>query len=213
MSSIALRRWLLFSLLVTWGLGYIAVFVWLLHHSRDFIAAARIDAACSAPAQLAALSQSFSSVEAAATRNMRAAGWAAPEPWGMWSAADRAVLVLPVPTSLRQRAAALQLHLLIPVNEQVPSQSVHVDLGGRTSAHWQLGFDAADRTQRIEFAAGELATKPCIDIGLRFDNAYRPQKLDRGPDRRLLGIGLERITWVDLDRERNAAAEPPAIQH
>lgn len=197
MSREPVRRWALFLLLVLWGLGYIAVFAWLLRDSRDFITSARAEAVCAAPRSLAAFGQSFGSVENAATLDMRAAGWANPEPWGVWSAEKQAVLVLPVPLALESRAAALLLHVNAPLNDQVPRMTVRVDLAGRPPMRWQLGTDPADTLQRIEFAAGELESTACIEIRFRFEQAYRPMKLGLGPDQRLLGMGLARIRWID----------------
>jgi hypothetical protein len=207
MSATRQRRWLLFLLLVGWGLGYIAVFVWLVQNSRDYVTAGRIDAVCNPVRPDADLSQGFTSADAGATRNMLAAGWSSPASAGVWSADRHAVLALPVPVSLAQHRAALQFEVRAALNHHVPRMEVEVDVAGKPGSRWQFGRNQPHSDYRMEFAPGELVGSRCVEIHMHFPHAYRPAKLGAGGDRRLLGVELKRVTWVDLGRVESAPAE------
>ena len=189
-ASTAQRR-LLFAVLVLWGLCYIACFAFFVDRSRDFIVAERRAAVCgAAPADSTALA--FGSADV--NPKMLAAGWGASEPWGVWSIARRALLVLPVPESM-QGGARVEFDLLAPINERFPEMPVQVSLDGQAQGRWLLRAENAHMPQPIDIPADALAGRRCIEIGFVFDNAYRPIKEDLGPDARLLGIGLIRATW------------------
>jgi hypothetical protein len=187
----AWKRWLLFAVLVAWGLCYITCFAFFVDRSRDFIAAERSAAVCAlAPTDSTTLA--FGSADV--NPHMLAAGWATPEPWGVWSIATRALLVLPVPASVHGDAR-LEFELLAPINEKFPELSVAIAIEGDPHARWLLRAENAHRPQPLDIPARLLDGRRCIAIGFEFDDAYRPIKEGLGPDARLLGIGLVGATW------------------
>lgn len=202
-------RWAFFFLLVAWGLAYIGWFAYLMHYSRDFIAAQRIEAVCTRAHSGSISARSFPFSEAEADKNMLASGWGQPEPWGVWSAEQKALLVLPTPFKVDADGARLDLELLVPTNQKIPVLPVRVLLSGRQIARWLLRDETNVDIQHLEFSAETLRGRNCIELGFLFERAYRPIKEHLGKDARLFGVGLIRATWVILPAPQPGADRMP----
>lgn len=190
----AFRRWLLFLLLLAWGVGYIVLFGFFLRHSEDYIAARRRDAVC-ARGQLRAGQEEIPFAAPRIDGNMIASGWSSPEDWGIWSVEPRALLVLPTPAGLAGDGE-LEFDLLAPTNRKFPLATVDVSLAGRRLARWQLRQGVSqESSQRLAIPAELLAGRNCVVLELGLAHAYRPIKHHLGKDGRLLGIGLKAVRW------------------
>lgn len=202
-------RWALFLALGLWGLGYIVWFAYLMQHSRDFIATRRMEVVCTQFRSGRISANSYRFNEAEADRNMLASGWSRPEHWGVWSAEKNALLVLPTPFNVGAGGVRLDLELLVPANQKKPLLPVRVFLSGQQIERWLLRNDTKEVVQQLAFSAEALRGRSCVELGFRFERAYRPIKEHLGEDARLLGVGLVRATWVILPEPQMDADRIP----
>lgn len=124
-------------------------------------------------------------------------GWAAPEPWGIWSLGRQATLLL--------RLAPVRGPLMLEVKGHV--------LTGPTMTHRHLRLSANGTTvANIDVLSGEQTLRFPLPVPsttadgvlrLQFDVAPEasPQSLDLSTDGRHLGIGLEELTLTAVAQE------------
>lgn len=197
MSSAVLRRWVLLLVLLAWGLGYIAWFAHLVTESRDFVAAERMDAVCTAARQRAPTQEMISFSQPGVDRNMLLAGWGGPEDWGVWTTARHARLALPTPAAT-DGDLWLALDLLAPVNHRITEMHLRLALAGGEQVDWVIGVQRQDARHYLAVPASLVRGRPCVELQIDVANAYRPIQNRLGKDSRLLGIGLRRAGWISV---------------
>lgn len=200
MKHAALFGWGIFFVLVSWGMGYILWFAYLVYYSRDFIVAHRVQAVCEPTPSGLAQTTTFTFNDSAAVRTMLASGWSSVENWGVWSSGKNALLVLPVPKiTAHNQNLKLELELLPPTNWKFPRIPVQVFLADQPVTRWVFNDGNEKNTRSLELPEA-LRQQSCIKIEFHFEKAYRPVEHSLSKDGRLLGIGLKRATWISVQR-------------
>ncbi|GAA5234655.1 hypothetical protein FOZ76_20690 [Verticiella sediminum] len=128
-------------------------------------------------------------------------GWSHREPWGTWSAAREAELVLPLDTA---RVRALDLELQPLLGPGLERQRIEVLVDGVPAARAELAAAGVVRVA-LPAPAPEAGVR-LVRIGFRIPDAARPADLGTGADHRLLGLGIIAATpvasaheWPGLD--------------
>jgi hypothetical protein len=115
------------------------------------------------------------------------AGWSACDARFCWSNGHLSVINLPI----EARSKDLDLHVrLIPlvVKPKIPRQRIRVLVNGNQLAEW-VGTEKKAQDFTLQIPAAYVTDKE-LQISFEFPDAVRPNLLDLGGDRRLLGAGL-----------------------
>ncbi|MGM9428183.1 hypothetical protein [Hydrogenophaga sp. MI9] len=115
-------------------------------------------------------------------------GWAALEPWGIWTLGHYAELSLsPAPAQVPMRLV-LEATAFVPPGAPAPSFEVSVNGGPPTS--WR--FPNAD-LQRLRLAVPPLGPTGVLRLGITVRQPRSPDAYGLGPDERPLGLGLRSL--------------------
>ncbi|MEO0621094.1 MAG: hypothetical protein AAF183_02615 [Pseudomonadota bacterium] len=122
-------------------------------------------------------------------------GFAQPEPWGVWTVADRAVI--PLAFGAPVTAVVLRMRGFVP--DERPDTGATITLETYQGTWRQLGaarltFARGEGPQEATFELREGEAEERIRIIIEPDQPISPQELGRGKDRRRLGVGLIRLT-------------------
>jgi hypothetical protein len=115
------------------------------------------------------------------------AGWSACDESSCWSNGHLSVINLPIGASSED----LDLHVrLIPlvIKPKIPRQRIRVSVNGNQLAEW-VGTENKVQNFTLQIPAAYVTDKE-LQISFEFPDAVRPNLLDLGGDRRLLGAGL-----------------------
>lgn len=131
-------------------------------------------------------------------RDFMGAGWGPVEPWGVWTIGSRAELVLRLEASVREplHLRACVLPFLRPAHRAL---TVRVSINGEQVSVWtfQLGESTEADSEWREVpldVAGAWNNTGELRIAFEIDAPMSPCALGLSQDRRLLGLGLRRLT-------------------
>ncbi len=131
-------------------------------------------------------------------RDFMGAGWGPVEPWGVWTIGSRAELVLRLEASTR-KPLQLRAWVLPFLHPDHRSLAVRVSINGERVSKWtfQLGQSTnADSEWREAPLAIDGSWNDTGELRIAFDieAPMSPCALGLSQDRRLLGLGLRRLT-------------------
>ncbi|MBU3584106.1 hypothetical protein ICN41_08925 [Polynucleobacter sp. 15G-AUS-farblos] len=133
---------------------------------------------------------SFNNPNDKLTNEMLFLGWATPEPWGVWSNGEKAILILPNPSP---NASKLIIHARAFVNPKHAEQNIDISINQQPLPSARLVKDS-DNTITITLDKN-LQSSKVYEIDFRFHNATSPLASNLGSDTRNLGIGIE---WLQF---------------
>jgi len=125
-------------------------------------------------------------------------GWGEPENWGTWSISKRARLRLsiakagngPVDLDLQYRAFVHEKHTHLDIACSVGEQAV---------ATWRCTVAAPMGTRRLTIPAAAVPADGIIDLAFSISEPCSPAELGVSSDGRLLGIGIETLSFRQTD--------------
>ena len=127
--------------------------------------------------------------------NWLQAGWSLPEPWGVWSNANRAVLAID-PAQLPANAESLVFHFdaRVYVTPNHPRQRLEVSINGKPVANYQVTYPVSMLSMAIPVVSGSWADTRQLLIELALPDAISPLSVGAGGDTRELALGLLDVT-------------------
>jgi len=119
--------------------------------------------------------------------------WGEPEEWGTWSVAKRASMSFSVdPPATKAIRADLRYRAF--VSTAGPDLTVTCRVAGQDVAAWNCPDATPARIQELTIPAA-LVPDGVIDLELLFSDLRSPAELGLSTDTRLLGIGVEAISF------------------
>lgn len=128
-------------------------------------------------------------------------GFLPPEPWGTWTGAGPAQIVLPLATPLQGRALLRMGVSLLVASPAQPAGAFELSVNGERVLRVQDSRPHADHV--IDIPASLCAGLHVLVIGFVPLSPASPQALGLGADARTLGIGL---TDLSIEEEKGAPA-------
>lgn len=184
------RRWVLFSAQIALGTIYIAVFVFFLFDSRDFIAD-RINQGTKLNCQRGSLdADGYLQPGSPAGRVCLGSGWHSPEPGGVWSRHRHAWLYLPAPAQ-GVPATSIWMELQPYLHRDSDQLTVDLTINGASPSRLQLGREQASSRVEIPITAPLKIGEP-IELRFEVHGAGSPFRSSRSSDTRTLGVFLRR---------------------
>ena len=121
-------------------------------------------------------------------------GWGEPEDWGTWSVSKRPRIRLsvakagagPIHADLRYRAF---------VHERHPCLDIVCRVGEKDVATWRCTVAAPSDTRRLTIPADIVPANGTIELEFLISEPRSPAELEASSDVRLLGIGIESLTF------------------
>lgn len=127
------------------------------------------------------------------------AGWAGPEPWGVWTVGPRAALR---PLQVPEAATSSDFVLEADVRAFIPGagkmQSVRVLANGVLVAEWNFSEANWHRTVTAQIPKSIISGSSSLAISFEVAAPASPLSLALSPDSRALGLGLERLTIEEV---------------
>jgi len=124
-------------------------------------------------------------------------GWAAPEPWGIWSLGRQATLLL--------RLAPVRGPLMLEVKGHVltgPTMTHrHLRLSANGTTVADIDVLSGEQTLRFPLPAPSAMADDVLRLQFEVTPEASPQSLDLSTDGRHLGIGLEELTLTAVAQE------------
>jgi glycosyltransferase involved in cell wall biosynthesis len=122
-------------------------------------------------------------------------GWGEPEDWGTWSISKRARIRLlvgeagkgPIQADLRYRAFVHKRH---------PRLDITCRVGGQDIGTWSCAISSPSGTQRLTIPADIVPANGTIDLEFSISDPRSPAELGASSDARLLGIGVETLSFL-----------------
>ena len=124
-------------------------------------------------------------------------GWSNPEPFGIWSCDQRAILTFEWPKDVRRLQLTFKLRVFL--HSPVESQDVMVSLGGATLVNWHFqGTHPYVANETLELRREAISDESLVQLVFFVDHPTSPKSVGAGEDTRLLGIALEDLIVKDL---------------
>ena len=128
-------------------------------------------------------------------RPYRTGGWSTTEPWGIWSSAPEARLILPAG---RMMGSTLRLRIQAQsfLADALPRQEVEVVVNGQPVGKWEFTTKSPAGERTAVIPAEVTGLHDPLQVDFRVPTAASPASLGMSADARQLGIGLQ---WLRLD--------------
>jgi hypothetical protein len=142
--------------------------------------------------------------------NWLRAGWSAPESWGVWSNANRAVLTID-PAQLPADAKGLVFHIdaQVYVKPSNPRQRVEVSVNGKSVVSYRVTYPTFKLSMTLPVASSEWADTHKLQIEFTLPDATSPKAIGESGDTRELALGLISLTAMEERSKPSITTEKP----
>lgn len=137
-------------------------------------------------------------------------GWSLPEPWGVWSNANRAALAIDsVQLPANTKSLVFHFDARVYVTSNHPQQRVEVSVDGRPVASYEVTYPATKLSMTLPIASSSWVDTRKLVIGFSLPDAASPQSIGAGGDTRVLALGLVGLTLTEGEPGPSALTKNP----
>jgi hypothetical protein len=146
------------------------------------------------------------------SRGFMGEGWGETEPWGAWTIGGRAELSLRIGARPGGRLFLNALAHAYPARQNKEGVNVRVYCDDEPIAEWKFGSAAAESGQPRWLSAPLPASErlhEVLKLAFEIEGATSPYAEGLSQDKRLLGMGLCKLSLTAAEREGVSTATPP----
>jgi hypothetical protein len=123
--------------------------------------------------------------------DLRMSGWGLPEPWGVWSLGNQAVLGFDTDSLPDQgNGLVMALRVKVFVTASHPVQRIEVSVNGRPVAQYKAIYPQTGMDMRIPIDQSAIRSAKRVQIEFALPDATSPRSIGLSTDPRQIAIGL-----------------------